>query len=110
MYGVELVCGFGPEMELVTHAEGTEIMHKSGYDAAVLLSVISALINPDRYHKAATKNVDKPQTPITALCASHKHNDFRIQTCCKTANMLDLNPMEDDPELSGYFSRKTEDI
>ena len=72
--------------------------------------LLVALINPDRYRKTATKNVDKPQTPITALCASHKHNDFRIQTCCKTANMLDLNPMEDDPGLSGYFSRKTEDI
>ena len=47
MYGAELVSGFGREMELEADAEGAEIMHKSGYDADALLSVIGVLKDHD---------------------------------------------------------------
>ena len=108
MYGAELVSGFGREMELEADAEGAEIMHKSGYDADALLSVIGVLKDQERYRKAAAKAAGKPSGTYHGLYASHPRNDLRLQTVIKTANMLDFDTMADDPELPGRFRRETE--
>ena len=108
MYGAELVSGFGREMELEADAEGAEIMHKSGYDADALLSVIGVLKDQERYRKATAKAAGKPSGTYHGLYASHPRNDLRLQTVIKTANTLDFDTMADDPELPGRFKRETE--
>ena len=55
MYGAELISGFGRDMELEADAADAEFMHKSGYDADALLSVIGVLKDQERYQKAVAK-------------------------------------------------------
>jgi predicted Zn-dependent protease len=95
-------------MELEADAEGAEIMHKSGYDADALLSVIGVLKDQERYRKAAAKAAGKPSGTYHGLYASHPRNDLRLQTVIKTANTLDFDTMADDPELPGRFRRETQ--
>ena len=108
MFGAELISGFGRDMELEADAAGAEFMHKSGYDADALLSVIGVLKDQERYRKAVAKASGKPSGTYHGLYASHPRNDLRLQTVIKTANSLDLDTMPENPELPGRFRRETE--
>ena len=108
MYGAELISGFGRDMELEADAAGAEFMHKSGYDADALLSVIGVLKDQERYRKAVAKASGKPSGTYHGLYASHPRNDLRLQTVIKTANTLDLDTMAENPEMPGRFRRETE--
>ena len=108
MYGAEIISGFGRDMELEADAAGAEFMHKSGYDADALLSVIGVLKDQERYRKAVAKASGKPSGTYHGLYASHPRNDLRLQTVIKTANTLDLDTMAENPEMPGRFRRETE--
>ena len=108
MYGAELISGFGRDMELEADAAGAEFMHKSGYDADALLSVIGVLKDQERYQKAVAKAAGRPSGTYHGLYASHPRNDLRLQTVIKTANTLDLDAMSENPELPGRFRRETD--
>ena len=108
MYGAELISGFGRDMELEADAAGAEFMHKSGYDADALLSVIGVLKDQERYQKAVAKASGRPSGTYHGLYASHPRNDLRLQTVIKTANTLDLDAMSENPELPGRFRRETD--
>ncbi|MBL6907352.1 MAG: M48 family metalloprotease [Luminiphilus sp.] len=108
MYGAELISGFGRDMELEADAAGAEFMHKSGYDADALLSVIGVLKDQERYQKAVAKASGRPPGTYHGLYASHPRNDLRLQTVIKTANTLDLDAMSENPELPGRFRRETD--
>ena len=108
MYGAELISGFGRDMELEADAAGAEFMHKSGYDADALLSVIGVLKDQERYQKAVAKAAGRRSGTYHGLYASHPRNDLRLQTVIKTANTLDLDAMSENPELPGRFRRETD--
>ena len=108
MYGAELISGFGRDMELEADAAGAEFMHKSGYDADALLSVIGVLKDQERYRKAAARASGKPSGTYHGLYASHPRNDLRLQTVIKTANNLDLDTMAENPATPGRFRTEVE--
>ena len=103
MYGAEVVSGFGRDMELEADAAGAEFMHRSGYDADALLSVIGVLKDQEMYRRVQAKASGKPTGTYHGLYASHPRNDLRLQTVIKTANTLDLADQPENPEQPGVF-------
>ena len=110
MYGAEVISGFGRDMELEADAAGAEFMHRAGYDADALLSVIGVLKDQEMYRRVQAKASGKPTGTYHGLYASHPRNDLRLQTVVKTANNLDLETQADDPALPGEFRRQTEGL
>jgi len=110
MVGAEVISGFGRDMELEADAAGATFMHKAGYDADALLSVIGVLKDQEMYRRVATKTSGKPTGTYHGLYASHPRNDLRLQTVIKTANSLELDDQLDDPEEPGEYRRQTEGL
>jgi predicted Zn-dependent protease len=110
MYGAEVISGFGRDMELEADAAGAEFMHRAGYDADALLSVIGVLKDQEMYRRVQAKASGKPTGTYHGLYSSHPRNDLRLQTVIKTANNLDLETRADDPALPGEFRRQTEGL
>ena len=108
MYGAEVVSGFGRDMELEADAAGAEFMHRSGYDADALLSVIGVLKDQEMYRRVQAKASGKPTGTYHGLYASHPRNDLRLQTVIKTANTLDLADQPENPEQPGVFRSHVE--
>jgi len=96
MYGAEVISGFGRDMELEADAAGAEFMHRAGYDADALLSVIGVLKDQEMYRRVQAKASGKPTGTYHGLYASHPRNDLRLQTVIKTANNLDLETRADE--------------
>ena len=110
MYGAEVVSGFGRDMELEADAAGAEFMHRSGYDADALLSVIGVLKDQEMYRRVQAKASGKPTGTYHGLYASHPRNDLRLQTVIKTANSLDLADQPENPEQPGVFRSHVEGL
>ena len=110
MYGAELISGFGRDMELEADAAGSEFMHRAGYDADALLSVIGVLKDQEMYRRVQAKASGKPTGTYHGLYASHPRNDLRLQTVIKTANRLELDNRPENPEQPGEFRRQTEGL
>ncbi len=110
MYGAEVVSGFGRDMELEADAAGAEFMHRSGYDADALLSVIGVLKDQEMYRRVQAKASGKPTGTYHGLYASHPRNDLRLQTVIKTANTLDIAEQPEDPEQPGVFRNHVEGL
>lgn len=110
MVGAEVISGFGRDMELEADAAGAEFMHKSGYEADALLSVIGVLKDQEMYRRVQAKSSGKPTGTYHGLYASHPRNDLRLQTVIKTANSLDLDNQPEDPELPGAFRSQVEGL
>lgn len=110
MYGAEVVSGFGRDMELEADAAGAEFMHRSGYDADALLSVIGVLKDQEMYRRVQAKASGKPTGTYHGLYASHPRNDLRLQTVIKTANSLDLADQPENPEQPGVFRGHVEGL
>ena len=110
MYGAEVVSGFGRDMELEADAAGAEFMHRSGYDADALLSVIGVLKDQEMYRRVQAKASGKPTGTYHGLYASHPRNDLRLQMVIKTANTLDLDDQPEDPEAPGVFRNRVEGL
>ncbi|EED35378.1 peptidase M48, Ste24p [Luminiphilus syltensis NOR5-1B] len=108
MYGAEVISGFGREMELEADAAGAEFMHRAGYDADALLSVIGVLKDQEMYRRAQAKASGKPTGTYHGLYASHPRNDLRLQTVIRTANTLDIDEQAEDPAQPGEFRRQIE--
>ena len=110
MYGAEVVSGFGRDMELEADAAGAEFMHRSGYDADALLSVIGVLKDQEMYRRVQAKASGKPTGTYHGLYASHPRNDLRLLTVIKTANSLDLADQPENPEQPGVFRSHVEGL
>ena len=110
MVGAEVISGFGRDMELEADAAGAAFMHKAGYDADAMLSVIGVLKDQEMYRRAASKASGKPTGTYHGLYASHPRNDLRLQTVIKTANTLDIDEQVEDPALPGEYRRQTEGL
>lgn len=110
MYGAEVISGFGRDMELEADAAGAESMHRAGYDADALLSVIGVLKDQEMYRRVQAKSTGKPTGTYHGLYASHPRNDLRLQTVVKTANTLDIADQPEDPEQPGVFRRHIEGL
>jgi predicted Zn-dependent protease len=110
MYGAEVVSGFGRDMELEADAAGAEFMHRSGYDADALLSVIGVLKDQEMYRRVQAKASGKPTGTYHGLYSSHPRNDLRLQTVIKTANTLDLDDQPENPEAPGVFRNRVEGL
>ena len=110
MYGAEVVSGFGRDMELEADAAGAETMHRSGYEADAMLSVIGVLKDQEMYRRVQSKASGKPSGTYHGLYSSHPRNDLRLQTVIKTANALDIEDMPEDPEIPGEVRRQTEGL
>ena len=110
MYGAEVVSGFGRDMELEADAAGAEFMHRSGYDADALLSVIGVLKDQEMYRRVKAKASGKPTGTYHGLYSSHPRNDLRLQTVIKTANTLDLDDQPENPEAPGVFRNRVEGL
>ncbi len=110
MYGAELISGFGREMELEADSAGAEFMHRSGYEADSLLSVIGVLKDQEQYRRVKAKQRGKPAGTYHGLYASHPRNDLRLKTVITAANSLDLDSMPDNPEEPGRFRRLTDGL
>ena len=110
MVGAEVISGFGRDMELEADAAGAEFMHRSGYDADALLSVIGVLKDQEMFRRVQAKSSGKPVGTYHGLYASHPRNDLRLQTVVKTANNLDLDNQPEDPELPGAFRSQVEGL
>ena len=110
MYGAEVVSGFGRDMELEADAAGAEFMHRSGYDADALLSVIGVLKDQEMYRRVQAKASGKPTGTYHGLYASHPRNDLRLQTVIRTANNLDLADQPENPEQPGVFRSHVEGL
>ena len=110
MYGAEVVSGFGRDMELEADAAGAEFMHRSGYDADALLSVIGVLKDQEMYRRVQAKASGKPTGTYHGLYASHPRNDLRLQTVIKTVNSLDLADLPENPEQPGVFRSHVEGL
>lgn len=110
MYGAEVISGFGRDMELEADAAGAEFMHRAGYDADALLSVIGVLKDQEMFRRVQSKASGKPTGTYHGLYASHPRNDLRLQTVIKTANSLDIDERPEDPELPGEFRRHVEGL
>lgn len=110
MYGAEVISGFGRDMELEADAAGAESMHRAGYDADALLSVIGVLKDQEMYRRIQAKSAGKPTGTYHGLYASHPRNDLRLQTVIQTANTLELADQPEDPEQPGVFRRHIEGL
>ena len=110
MAGAEVISGYGREMELEADAAGAEFMHRAGYDADALLSVIGVLKDQEMYRRVQAKASGKPSGTYHGLYASHPRNDLRLQTVIKTANSLDFDDRPENPELPDEFRRQTEGL
>jgi predicted Zn-dependent protease len=110
MYGAEVVSGFGRDMELEADAAGAEFMHRSGYDADAMLSVIGVLKDQEMYRRVQAKASGKPTGTYHGLYSSHPRNDLRLQTVIKTANTLDLDDQPENPEAPGVFRNRVEGL
>lgn len=110
MVGAEVISGFGRDMELEADAAGAAFMHKAGYDADAMLSVIGVLKDQEMYRRAASKASGKPTGTYHGLYASHPRNDLRLQTVIKTANRLEIDEQVEDPEIPGEYRRQTEGL
>ena len=110
MYGAEVISGFGRDMELEADAAGAEFMHRAGYDADSLLSVIGVLKDQEMYRRVAAKASGKPTGTYHGLYSSHPRNDLRLQTVVKTANSLDMDNRPEKPANLGEFRRQTEGL
>ena len=110
MYGAELISGFGRDMELEADAAGATSMHRAGYDADALLSVIGVLKDQEMYRRSAAKASGKPSGSYHGLYASHPRNDLRLQTVIKTANNLDFDAQSENPAQLGAFRRHIEGL
>ncbi len=108
MYGAEVISGFGRDMELEADSAGAEFMHRAGYDADALLSVIGVLKDQEMYRRVQAKASGKPTGTYHGLYSSHPRNDLRLQTVIKTANTLDLDEMPENPEIPGEYRLRTE--
>lgn len=110
MYGAELISGYGREMELEADAAGAEFMHRSGYEADAMLSVIGVLKDQEMYRRAQAKSTGKPSGTYHGLYSSHPRNDLRLQTVIKTANNLDIADQPEDPAMPGEFRAQVDGI
>ena len=110
MYGAEVISGFGRDMELEADAAGATSMHRAGYDADALLSVIGVLKDQEMYRRSAAKAAGKPTGTYHGLYASHPRNDLRLQTVIKTADNLDFDARPENPAQPGVFRQHIEGL
>ena len=110
MYGAEVISGFGRDMELEADAAGATSMHRAGYDADALLSVIGVLKDQEMYRRSAAKAAGKPTGTYHGLYASHPRNDLRLQTVIKTADNLDFDARPENPAQPGIFRQHIEGL
>lgn len=110
MYGQELISGYGREHELEADGLGAEYMHRAGYDAQELLSVISVLKDQEQYQRVRARSSGKPAGTYHGLYATHPRNDQRLQQVIRTASELDLDNRPPDPIVPGEFKRQVEGL
>jgi predicted Zn-dependent protease len=110
MYGAELISGFGRDMELEADSAGAEFMHRAGYDADAMLSVIGVLKDQEQYRRVQAKASGKPSGTYHGLYSSHPRNDLRLQTVIRAANSLPLEEQSEDPEKPGEYRRQTDGL
>jgi len=110
MYTAELRSGFGRDLELEADEAGATYLHRSGYDADSMLTVIGVLKDHEEYERTKAKASGKPSGTYHGLYASHPRNDLRLQSVIKAANELDIDEMPENPELPGEYRRQTEGL
>ncbi len=110
MYGAELISGFGRDMELEADAAGAETMHRTGYEADAMLSVIGVLKDQEQYRRVQARASGKPSGTYHGLYSSHPRNDLRLQTVIRTASALDIDNQPENPEQPGVFQTQVEGL
>ncbi|WP_279246673.1 M48 family metalloprotease [Candidatus Litorirhabdus singularis] len=107
--GTALVRGYGRDHELEADREGSQYLHRAGYDPYALLDVISVLKDQEQYQRVRAKAAGKPSQSYHGLFSTHPRNDKRLQEVIQAAAAMEQRPPAqiDQGEFRGIINGMT---